>query len=107
MIRFRGGANNIKRGSFGNRSIREAFWILLVSAVAVYLIVWVEALPGGPSLCLYDQDDSKAFPYPYDRHHWYKYVTNEAARSPPTLCVKALKANGAATKVGSDILHES
>eukprot|EP00884_Botryococcus_braunii_P021062 jgi/Botrbrau1/763/Bobra.0181s0021.1 len=101
MIRFRGWADNIKRESLGTRSIREAFLILVVSAAAVYLVLWVEALPGGPSLCLYDQDDSKAFPYPYDRHHWFKYVTNEAARSPPTLCVKALKTNGAATKTAT------
>lgn len=101
MRRFKCGHRNRRSGTFGSVSFKERFLVLLVSAIAASSVPRVAALPGGPSLCLYTQDDSKPFPYPYDQHRWFKYIANEAARLPPPLYVKVIHADDATAKVGS------
>lgn len=60
-----------------------------------------EALGPGPSLCLYEFDRTKEYPYPYNRHPWFEYVGKEISRPPPRALVNALKWENDASKVVS------
>eukprot|EP00884_Botryococcus_braunii_P021040 jgi/Botrbrau1/761/Bobra.0181s0020.1 len=78
----------VRRGVLADVAIRVVFWVVVFLG---WQLCWIEALSPGPSLCIYDLDQSQGYPYPYDRHEWFKYLANELPRPAPPTIAKAVK----------------